>query len=150
MDIKLFHIFWNDVNCWWFMFITKDTCIHLYQLRLLQWSMINMFRSLQCTMVNLFEARIVRWNDGVHASFKKPFWEGVQESSQVKWLRKFLRVSEQKNFIFKPNSKKLEAVSFTACLNCGSFLAKMLIISIKQMNTIPSLSSVIKNSLKNI
>ena len=103
-----------------------------------------MFRSLQCTMINLFEARSVRWNDGVHASFKKTFWEGVQESSQLKGLRKFLGVSEQKNFIFKPKSKKLEAVSFTACLNCASFLAKMLIISIKQMNTIPSLSSVIK------
>ena len=75
-------------------------------------------------MINLFEARSVRWNDGVHAPFKKTFWEGVQESSQLKWLRKFLGVSEQKNFIFKPNSKKLEAVSFTAFFKLREFFGQ--------------------------
>ena len=39
----------------------------------------------------------------------------------------------------KPYSKKLDAASFTACSSCASFLAKMLIISKKQINTIPLL-----------
>ena len=39
--------------------------------------------------------------------------EGVQESFQVKWLLKFLSMSELKNFIvLKSHSKKLEASSF--------------------------------------
>ena len=65
-------------------------------------------------------------------------------------LKKTFGVSEQKNFIFKPHGKKLEAVSFAACLSCTSFLAKMLIISTKQMNTIPSLSSGIKKLYWNL
>ena len=49
----------------------------------------------------------VHWNDRDH------LWKSVQESFQVKWLLKFLSMSELKLFIFKIlNSKKLEASSF--------------------------------------
>ena len=44
----------------------------------------------------------VYWSDGDH------LWKGAQESFQVKWLLKFLSVSELKN------SKKLEASSFNS------------------------------------
>ena len=37
----------------------------------------------------------VHWNNGDHLC------EGVQDSFQLKWLRKFLSMSELKNFIFK-------------------------------------------------
>ena len=46
------------------------------------------------------------WNNGDH------LWKGVQESFQVKWLLKFLSISERKNFILKSDFKKLEASSF--------------------------------------
>ena len=52
-------------------------------------------------------------------------------------VAQILKRERAEEFLFKPHSKKLEAASFT-----GRFLAKMLIVSIKQMNTIPSLSSV--------
>ena len=58
-------------------------------------------------------------------------------STQI--VAQILKRERAEEFLFKPHSKKLEAASFTGRL---PFLAKMLIVSIKQMNTIPSLSSV--------
>ena len=76
---------------------TSPSYTHLFQLRLLPWTM---FHGLQCTMVNPFVAEKfslvhVHWNNGDHLC------EGVQDSFQLKWLRKFLSMSELKNFIFK-------------------------------------------------
>ena len=60
--------------------------IHLFQLRSLPWTM---FHSLQCSLVH------VHWNNGDH------LWEGISENFQVKWLLKFLSMSELKNIFSK-------------------------------------------------
>ena len=53
-------------------------------------------------------------------------------------VAQILKRERTEEFHFKkPHSKKLEAASFTGCLSCAGFLAKMLIISIKQINAIP-------------
>ena len=69
-----------------------------------------MFHSLQCTMVNPFVAESL-----VLLTFMEIMEticeENVQESFQVKWLLKFLSMSELKNFILTSHSKKLEASS---------------------------------------
>ena len=49
----------------------------------------------------------VHWNNGDH------LWEGIQRRSfQVKWLLKFLGISELKNFIFKISYYKIGSLFF--------------------------------------
>ena len=72
------------------------SCIHLFQLRLLLWTL---FHSLQCTIVNLFVAGSLVLFPFIEIIDQ--LWKGVQESFQVKWLLKFLSMNELKNFIFK-------------------------------------------------
>ena len=84
------------------------THIHLFQLRLLPWTM---FHSLQCTMVNQFcSGKLslvhVPWNNGDH------LWKGVQDSFQVKWLLKLFSMSVLKNLIFKISWQKIRSVFY--------------------------------------
>ena len=107
--------------------------IHLFQLRLLPWTM---FHSLQCTMVNQFcsgKLSLVHapWNNGDH------LWKGVQDSFQVKWLLKFFSMSELKNLIFKISWQKIRSgfyrlIKLRFCMG----LPKMLVILIKQIHSI--------------
>ena len=99
--------------------------IHLFQLRLLPWTM---FHSLHCTMVNQFcSGKLslvhVPWNNGDH------LWKGVQDSFQVKWLLKFFSMSELKNLIFKISWQKIRSgfyrlIKLRFCMG----LPKMLVI----------------------
>ena len=107
--------------------------IHLFQLRLLPWTM---FHSLQCYMVNQFcSGKLslvhVPWNNGDH------LWKGVQDSFQVKWLLKFFSVNELKNLIFKISLQKFRSgfyrlIKLRFCIG----LPKMLVILIKQIHSI--------------
>ena len=75
-------------------------------------------------------------------SFKKRFEKAFKRVFNSNGCESSLSESGLKNFIFKPYGKKLEAASFNPCSSWASFLSKLLIISIKQMNAIPLLSSV--------
>ena len=107
--------------------------IHLFQLRLLPWTM---FHSLQCTMVNQFcSGKLslvhVPWNNGDH------LWKGVQDSFQVQWLLKFFSMSELKNLIFKISWQKIRS-GFYRLIKLRFYMGqpKMLVILIKQIHSI--------------
>ena len=117
-------------------------CIHLFQLRLLPW---NMFHSLQCTMVNPFVAGslvLLTFIDIMETISEKAFKRAFKSngcyifSPWASWKISFLT----------SHSKKLEASSFnhrsfTAWWSCIFAWARMLVISIKQIDAIPFLFS---------
>ena len=83
----------------------RELEIHLFQLRMLPWTM---FQSLHCTMVNPFVAGSLILFTFIEIMEILNF----PESFQVQWLLKFLSMTELKISFLKSHSKKLEASSF--------------------------------------
>ena len=97
VTMKIFFSFWTWIGFLRIQFKGSPR-IHLFQLMLLRWTM---FHSLQCTMVNPVVAGSLVLFMFIEIMETINLWKSIQESFQVKWLLKFLSMSELKNFIFK-------------------------------------------------
>ena len=123
-------------------FVAGDLHTYIDIHTLLTWLTLSYKASLQVShkaSLHRFSLVQVHWNNGDH------LWKDVQVSFQVKWLLKFLSMSELKKFIFKNSVKNqkplllttLNEYGFTAWLSCVFRWARMLlVISIKQINAI--------------
>ena len=103
--------FWNKVRLQ--NFSRVFLCIHLFLLRLLtvnhvSWPAVHYGKPFCSGKFSLVQ---VHWNNGDH------FWEGVQESFQLKWLPKFLRMRELKNFIFEISQWEIRSLFLYKCNN---------------------------------